>query len=44
LVLWSSGTSVLECLINMDKAVQSGKWRPDKKAIAAAAKSTPKVK
>jgi len=29
-ILWSSGNSPIEALINLDKGVRSGKWRPDK--------------
>jgi len=29
-ILWSSGASPVECLINLDRAVASGKWREDK--------------
>lgn len=29
-VMWSSGTTVLECLINLDKKINAGKWREDK--------------
>jgi len=31
-VMWSSGYSVVEALINLDRAVSSGKWREDKSA------------
>lgn len=33
-VLWSSGNSVLEALINLDKAVGSGNFKVDKKALS----------
>lgn len=29
-VMWSSGSSPLEALINLDKGVRAGKWREDK--------------
>ena len=34
-IIWSSGATALECLTNLDKAVQGGKWREDKRALAA---------
>lgn len=43
-ILWSSGTSPLECLINTDKAVRSGKWRLDTKAIQSEIKPAKALK
>lgn len=34
-VMWSSGSSVLEALINIDKAVGTGNFKVDKKALTA---------
>lgn len=44
MVLWSSGSSVLECLINMDKALAGGKWRVDKRNASPRQTDNPKVK
>lgn len=31
-IMWSSGTDLLDALVNLDAALKSGKWRVDKRA------------